>query len=35
MQGSGKTYTMVGTKENPGIMVLMLEDIFNAIKVVI
>ena len=30
--GSGKTYTMAGVKDNPGIMVLMIEDIFNAIK---
>lgn len=30
--GSGKTYTMVGTQEQPGIMVLTLTDMFNYIK---
>lgn len=30
--GSGKTYTMVGTKDDPGLMVLSLNTIFNLIK---
>ncbi|KAF3631293.1 putative WD-repeat protein [Capsicum annuum] len=30
--GSGKTYTMVGTKDDPGLMVLSLNTIFNRIK---
>lgn len=30
--GSGKTYTMVGTSSNPGIMVRALNDIFLAAK---
>ena len=29
--GSGKTHTMIGTKENPGIDVLIIDDIFGAI----
>ena len=29
--GSGKTYTMTGTQETPGIMYLILEDMFNKI----
>ncbi len=29
--GSGKTYTMTGTSESPGIMVLILQDLFKAI----
>jgi len=32
IQGSGKTYTMVGVHEKPGIMVLTIQDIFNAIS---
>ncbi|KAK4490692.1 hypothetical protein RD792_001388 [Penstemon davidsonii] len=30
--GSGKTYTMVGTKDDPGLMVLSLNTIFNLIE---
>ena len=30
--GSGKTFTMVGTQDHPGIMVLTLTDMFNFIK---
>ncbi|GAA0175231.1 microtubule binding motor protein [Lithospermum erythrorhizon] len=30
--GSGKTYTMVGTKDDPGLMVLSLNTIFDLIK---
>ncbi|KAM7264584.1 hypothetical protein ACFE04_002267 [Oxalis oulophora] len=30
--GSGKTYTMVGTKDDPGLMVSSLDTIFNLIK---
>ncbi|CAI9110537.1 OLC1v1010585C3 [Oldenlandia corymbosa var. corymbosa] len=30
--GSGKTYTMVGTKDDPGLMVLSLKTIFDLIK---
>ncbi|KAF3439139.1 hypothetical protein FNV43_RR17414 [Rhamnella rubrinervis] len=30
--GSGKTYTMVGTQDDPGLMVLSLHTIFNLIK---
>ena len=30
--GSGKTYTMTGTMQAPGIMVLILHDLFNAIR---
>lgn len=30
--GSGKTYTMTGTMESPGIMVLILQDLFKAIQ---
>nr|GMD51684.1 kinesin-like protein KIN-8B [Ipomoea batatas] len=30
--GSGKTYTMVGTQEDPGLMVLSLNSIFDLIK---
>lgn len=30
--GSGKTYTMTGTSETPGIMYLILEDMFIKIK---
>ncbi|XP_038881855.1 kinesin-like protein KIN-8B isoform X1 [Benincasa hispida] len=30
--GSGKTYTMVGTKEDPGLMVLSLHTVFDLIK---
>ena len=29
--GSGKTFTMTGTPDSPGIMVLILEDLFKAI----
>lgn len=29
--GSGKTYTMLGTEEDPGLMVLALRDIFRCI----
>ena len=29
--GSGKTFTMTGTIDHPGIMVLILKDLFNAI----
>ena len=30
--GSGKTFTMTGTLESPGIMVLILQDLFKAIQ---
>ncbi|KAA8542315.1 hypothetical protein F0562_023549 [Nyssa sinensis] len=30
--GAGKTYTMLGTVENPGVMVLAIKDLFNKIK---
>ncbi|KAI4344033.1 hypothetical protein L6164_011310 [Bauhinia variegata] len=30
--GAGKTYTMLGTVENPGVMVLAIKDIFNKIR---
>jgi kinesin family protein 18/19 len=30
--GSGKTYTMTGTPESPGIMVLILQDLFKAVQ---
>ena len=30
--GSGKTFTMTGTVDHPGIMVLILKDLFNAIQ---
>ena len=30
--GAGKTYTMMGTVENPGIMLLTVRDLFNSIK---
>lgn len=30
--GSGKTYTMVGTHEQPGIMVMALNDLFSLMK---
>ncbi|KAL3512310.1 hypothetical protein ACH5RR_025027 [Cinchona calisaya] len=30
--GAGKTYTMLGTTENPGVMVLAIKDLFNKIR---
>ncbi|KAA8541150.1 hypothetical protein F0562_025104 [Nyssa sinensis] len=30
--GAGKTYTMLGTVENPGVMVLAIKDLFNKIR---
>lgn len=30
--GSGKTYTMVGTPENPGVMVLTLKELYNVME---
>ncbi|KAI7985732.1 Kinesin-like protein KIN-8A [Camellia lanceoleosa] len=30
--GAGKTYTMLGTVENPGVMVLAIKDLFNQIR---
>jgi kinesin family member 18/19 len=30
--GSGKTFTMTGTMDSPGIMVLILQDLFKAIQ---
>ena len=30
--GAGKTYTMMGTVEHPGIMLLTVRDLFNSIK---
>ncbi|KAK7292122.1 hypothetical protein RIF29_07835 [Crotalaria pallida] len=30
--GAGKTYTMLGTLENPGVMVLAIKDLFNKIR---
>ncbi|KAI8528724.1 hypothetical protein RHMOL_Rhmol12G0169600 [Rhododendron molle] len=30
--GAGKTYTMLGTVENPGVMVLAMKDLFNKIR---
>ncbi|KAL3824776.1 hypothetical protein ACJIZ3_020805 [Penstemon smallii] len=30
--GAGKTYTMLGTIENPGVMVLAIKDLFNKIR---
>lgn len=30
--GSGKTYTMTGTPDQPGIMVLILQDLFRTIQ---
>jgi kinesin family protein 18/19 len=30
--GAGKTYTMLGTEENPGIMLLSIEELFNSIE---
>ena len=30
--GSGKTYSMTGTPQSPGIMVLILQDLFAAIQ---
>ena len=30
--GSGKTYTMLGTEEQPGLMVRVLTDLFDAIQ---
>lgn len=30
--GAGKTHTMLGTVQNPGVMVLALKDLFNKIK---
>ena len=31
--GAGKTYTMLGTVENPGVMVLAIKDLFRKISV--
>ena len=31
--GHGKTYTMLGTVEKPGVMYLSIKDLFNAIKI--
>lgn len=30
--GAGKTYTMLGTVENPGVMVLAIKDLFSKIR---
>lgn len=30
--GAGKTYTMLGTLENPGVMVLAIKDLFNKVR---
>ena len=30
--GAGKTYTMLGTEENPGIMMLSIDELFNCIE---
>ena len=30
--GAGKTYTMLGTVESPGVMVLAIKDLFNKIR---
>ena len=30
--GAGKTYTMLGTEENPGIMLLSIEELFTSIE---
>ncbi|CAK9139309.1 unnamed protein product [Ilex paraguariensis] len=30
--GAGKTYTMLGTVENPGVMVLAIKDLFNKVR---
>ena len=30
--GAGKTYTMLGTMENPGVMVLAIKDLFSKIR---
>lgn len=30
--GAGKTYTMLGTIENPGVMVLAIKDLFSKIR---
>lgn len=30
--GAGKTYTMLGTEENPGIMMLSIDELFNSIE---
>lgn len=30
--GAGKTYTMLGTVENPGVMVLAIKDLFTKIR---
>lgn len=30
--GAGKTYTMLGTLDNPGVMVLAIKDLYNKIR---
>lgn len=30
--GAGKTYTMLGTEENPGIMMLSIDELFRSIE---
>jgi kinesin family member 18/19 len=30
--GAGKTYTMLGTEEQPGIMMLSIDELFNSIE---
>lgn len=30
--GAGKTYTMLGTMENPGVMVLAIKDLFSKVR---
>ena len=30
--GAGKTYTMLGTEENPGIMMLSVDELFRSIE---
>lgn len=30
--GAGKTYTMLGTTENPGVMVLAIKDLFTKVR---